>query len=243
MIDFDEVLRQIHNFFLTYQGERGPQLDRDIQACLNNLNSRNILNSSITGGDLAKIYSTELTLRINLSWKLTRDLFDRHNVLFEQSEIAVIESKIKEMILSVTNLLKKHPTGLPIYRTLNRNFDNLKQINTSLTTTFSGLNSKISGELQLYKKFKHLHPKKNITEYGQKTISGSIFLSHNHSDKAFVHRLAQRLGDSGVITWIDDAEMLIGDSLLEKIQKGICEMEYLGIILSPNSVESEWVKR
>jgi formylglycine-generating enzyme required for sulfatase activity len=36
---------------------------------------------------------------------------------------------------------------------------------------------------------------------------------------------------------------MIGDSLIEKIRQGIDEMEYLGIILSLNSVESAWVKR
>lgn len=37
--------------------------------------------------------------------------------------------------------------------------------------------------------------------------------------------------------------MKVGESLIQKIEKAIREMEYLGVILSPDSVESEWVKR
>ena len=71
----------------------------------------------------------------------------------------------------------------------------------------------------------------------------SIFLSHNRADKPFVRRLAQDLQVAGVRVWIDEVEMMIGDFLIEKIREGIDQMEYLGVILSQNSVQSEWVKR
>ena len=71
----------------------------------------------------------------------------------------------------------------------------------------------------------------------------SIFLSHNFTDKPFVRRLAQDLQAAGLRVWLDEAEMQFGDSLIEKIQQGINEMEYLGVILSKHSVQSEWVRR
>ena len=37
--------------------------------------------------------------------------------------------------------------------------------------------------------------------------------------------------------------MQVGDSLIEKIRHGIKHASYLGVVLSPDSVESEWVKR
>ncbi len=77
----------------------------------------------------------------------------------------------------------------------------------------------------------------------QTTIPGSLFLSHSHADKAFVDRLAERLRASQVRTWVDEVETLVGDSLIEKIERGIAAMEYLGVVLSPDSVESEWVQR
>jgi TIR domain len=70
----------------------------------------------------------------------------------------------------------------------------------------------------------------------------SIFISHNHRDKHFVRTLAQDLGALGVRVWLDEAEIRVGDSLIEKISTAIDEMRYLGIVLSPNSVESRWVK-
>jgi hypothetical protein len=71
----------------------------------------------------------------------------------------------------------------------------------------------------------------------------SIFLSHNHSDKPFARRLAERLKAHGVKVWLDEAEMRVGDSLLSKIESAIRECTYLGVILSPRSVSSPWVQR
>ncbi|EAR22547.1 toll/interleukin-1 receptor domain-containing protein [Nitrococcus mobilis] len=71
----------------------------------------------------------------------------------------------------------------------------------------------------------------------------SIFLSHNVQDKAFVRRLAEDLSLAGVTVWLDEAEIKLGDSLLSKVEEGILGSDYLGVVLSPNSVGSEWVQR
>ncbi|MDR4504102.1 MAG: SUMF1/EgtB/PvdO family nonheme iron enzyme [Candidatus Scalindua sp.] len=71
----------------------------------------------------------------------------------------------------------------------------------------------------------------------------SIFLSHSHADKPFVRKLASDLTENGVKVWLDEAEMLIGDSLIEKISAGLEETAFVGAILSENSVTSSWVKR
>jgi hypothetical protein len=70
----------------------------------------------------------------------------------------------------------------------------------------------------------------------------SIFLSHNHNDKPFVRRLANDLTAKGIKVWIDEAEIKIGDSLIRKISSGIYEMDFLGVVLSPDSVQSRWVQ-
>lgn len=70
----------------------------------------------------------------------------------------------------------------------------------------------------------------------------SIFLSHNHKDKPFVRRLAANLTAEGVKVWLDEAEIKVGDSLIRKISSGIYEMDYLGAVLSPDSVKSTWVQ-
>jgi TIR domain len=71
----------------------------------------------------------------------------------------------------------------------------------------------------------------------------SIFLSHNSHDKPFVRRLAMALQAKGVRVWVDEAEIKVGDSLLDKIQSAIDETDYLAVVLSPNSVKSSWVNQ
>jgi TIR domain-containing protein len=71
----------------------------------------------------------------------------------------------------------------------------------------------------------------------------SIFLSHNHRDKEFARRLANWLRNYGARIWIDEAEMKVGDSLIQKIQAGIAGAKFLGVVLSPSAVKSEWVTR
>ena len=71
----------------------------------------------------------------------------------------------------------------------------------------------------------------------------SIFLSHNSNDKKFVRRLGKALSKKGIKVWIDEAEIKTGESLLRKISEGIRDMEYLAVVLSPNSVSSSWVQK
>ena len=71
----------------------------------------------------------------------------------------------------------------------------------------------------------------------------SVFLSHSHQDKSFARRLASDVRAAGHIVWIDEAEIKIGDSLIEKIREGIDEVDYVAALLSLASIESQWVKK
>lgn len=71
----------------------------------------------------------------------------------------------------------------------------------------------------------------------------NIFLSHSHADKPFARKLAARLESEGHEVWIDEAEINIGDSLIEKIRTGIDQVDYVAAILSSASIGSEWVTR
>jgi hypothetical protein len=71
----------------------------------------------------------------------------------------------------------------------------------------------------------------------------SLFLAHSHQDKPFARRLAQDLTARGVRVWIDESELLIGDSLIDKVQRAIAEMEYLAAVISRHSVQSAWVQK
>jgi len=72
----------------------------------------------------------------------------------------------------------------------------------------------------------------------------NIFLCHATEDKPFVRRIRHSLEKHGVNkVWVDEGEILIGDSLLRKIESGIAKAKYFGIVLSPTSVASNWVKK
>lgn len=71
----------------------------------------------------------------------------------------------------------------------------------------------------------------------------SIFLCHSSRDKFFVRELAERLKTFKVKVWLDEAEINIGDSLTEKIGQAIDATDFVGVVLSHNSVNSEWVQK
>ncbi|HEC91887.1 MAG TPA: toll/interleukin-1 receptor domain-containing protein, partial [Candidatus Atribacteria bacterium] len=71
----------------------------------------------------------------------------------------------------------------------------------------------------------------------------SIFLAHSKKDKKFVDKLARDLRNAGYYVWIDEAEIKVGDSLIEKIREGIDKVSYVGVVISHNSIKSEWVRK
>jgi hypothetical protein len=70
-----------------------------------------------------------------------------------------------------------------------------------------------------------------------------VFLSHSTRDKPFVERLAIDLVNRGFPVWLDTWELGTGDSVEGRILGGIGESDYLLVVLSPNSVGSDWVER
>lgn len=69
----------------------------------------------------------------------------------------------------------------------------------------------------------------------------SVFISHNYMDKPLARKISNTLNCYGIKTWIDESEIKVGDSLIEKIRKGIDNVDYLIALISKYSVESEWV--
>lgn len=70
-----------------------------------------------------------------------------------------------------------------------------------------------------------------------------IFISYSHSDRDFVDQLASQLVAHKVNVWLDRWELHIGDSLIERIQQAITDASALLVILSPESIQSEWCKK
>lgn len=70
-----------------------------------------------------------------------------------------------------------------------------------------------------------------------------VFLSHTSSDKDVVEPIGTFLSRRGLTVWLDAWSMTPGDSLIAKIGEGIESSDRLVVFLSPDSVESKWVRK
>jgi hypothetical protein len=71
----------------------------------------------------------------------------------------------------------------------------------------------------------------------------SVFISYSHKDEVFVNKLATRLIEKNIKVWKDSWKTLAGDSFISKINEGIEKASYFCIVLSNNSLKSEWVEK
>lgn len=71
----------------------------------------------------------------------------------------------------------------------------------------------------------------------------SIFICHSSVDKSFVRELKWSLERYDVQVWVDEDELKAGSSLVNSLSSAISDMQYLGIVLSPNAVKSKWVQQ
>lgn len=70
----------------------------------------------------------------------------------------------------------------------------------------------------------------------------SCFISYSSKDESFVEKLYVNLQTIGVRCWYAPHDMKTGDRILESIYTAIRQREKLLLILSENSVGSEWVR-
>jgi TIR domain len=70
-----------------------------------------------------------------------------------------------------------------------------------------------------------------------------VFICHSSDDKDFARKLATDLVTEGYRVWFDEWEIMVGDSLYEKIQAALKSSNWFIVVLSPSSVNSNWCKR
>lgn len=80
----------------------------------------------------------------------------------------------------------------------------------------------------------------NFTTSG---ITKKVFLSHSSNDKPFVGTLSDRLRKDGFQSWVDEVEINVGFSISNAIENGILTSGYFVIVLTPEAISSEWVRR
>lgn len=70
-----------------------------------------------------------------------------------------------------------------------------------------------------------------------------VFISYSHKDKLVAKYLAAHLQERGAEVWVDEGEILVGDSLLAKIAQGVQRASFVIAIISRNSIGSRWVRK
>ncbi len=71
----------------------------------------------------------------------------------------------------------------------------------------------------------------------------NIFVSYSRKDMDFVRKLAGDLESAGYDVWWDIADLRGGDDWVRTIPDAIASSQHVIVVLTPNSVESEWVRR
>lgn len=69
----------------------------------------------------------------------------------------------------------------------------------------------------------------------------SCFISYSHDDKSFARRLYDTLQMSGIRCWLDEKQMLPGDDIYERVDRGIRLWDKILLCASEHSLTSWWV--
>lgn len=88
-----------------------------------------------------------------------------------------------------------------------------------------------------------LYERRMLAEMKQIATEKTVFLCHSSSDKGFVRMVNDDLVRLGAQTWIDENNVVVGDSIVGKIEEGLKSCQFMAVFLSPESVKSMWTKR
>jgi len=70
-----------------------------------------------------------------------------------------------------------------------------------------------------------------------------VFFSYDNSDRNFAKSLGDQLAKRGLSPWIADIELLPGDNWAHAIGEALKRSRAMVVLLSPDSVKSEYVRR
>lgn len=70
-----------------------------------------------------------------------------------------------------------------------------------------------------------------------------VFVSHSSKDQEAVRHIAVDIANAGFRPWLDEWEIMAGESIPKKISEGIEHCQVMLVVLSPESVQSGWVER
>ena len=71
----------------------------------------------------------------------------------------------------------------------------------------------------------------------------NVFVSHRRSDNAEAIRLAADLRSAGHSVWLDEWDIGLGDSIVQKMNEGLEGATYVVVCYSASGIASEWMGR
>lgn len=70
-----------------------------------------------------------------------------------------------------------------------------------------------------------------------------VFLSYSEADREFARKLSSQLSKRGLQVWDPSDHLFPGDNWPLKIGEALQESKAMVVLLSPDSMKSEWVRR
>src|SRR5215216_5844157 len=70
-----------------------------------------------------------------------------------------------------------------------------------------------------------------------------VFISYSRKDISFIDRLAADLKNAGIDVWYDVSRIAGGARWRSEIENALRSSHYVVVVLSPDSIVSEWVER
>ncbi len=70
-----------------------------------------------------------------------------------------------------------------------------------------------------------------------------VFLSHCKTERDLAYQIATDLKNNGITVCLDEWEVFIGDSIVKKLQEGLNSCDFLCIIFTKKSNNSNWVEK
>lgn len=87
------------------------------------------------------------------------------------------------------------------------------------------------------------HLQARLYSVGESPARSLLFVCHASEDKPFVSKLVTELDRRAQYAWFDQREILVGDSIVERINQALGEARFIIAVLSPSSVRKPWVLR
>lgn len=74
-------------------------------------------------------------------------------------------------------------------------------------------------------------------------LVASAFISYSHRDQSLVHAVAEGLQAENFHVWLDEWDLRVGDSLVERISEALDRADFVVTFISPASVDSQWCQK